>query len=149
MARIKPDKLHQKTDPSAQGNTGASADPIVTRLANADKVPWYRKPNLRALYFLLFPTCMGIELTSGFDAQMINALQIVPSWVECEFDESTEKELWADLFVQSLAIRRVCMLPLNPARHLAETRKRVIERNHFCRLLAWCHSFATSGPDRQ
>ncbi|KAI4595257.1 hypothetical protein KJ359_006931 [Pestalotiopsis sp. 9143b] len=82
MARIKPDKLHQKTNPSAQGNTGASADPIVTRLANADKIPWYRKPNLRALYFLLFPTCMGIELTSGFDAQMINALQIVPSWVE-------------------------------------------------------------------
>ncbi|KAF3019228.1 hypothetical protein E8E14_001278 [Neopestalotiopsis sp. 37M] len=81
MARIKADKLHKKTDPTADGNTGASADPIVTRLANADKVPWYKKPNLRALYFLLFPTCMGIELTSGFDSQMINALQIVPSWV--------------------------------------------------------------------
>lgn len=84
MARIKADKLHKKTDPTADGNTGASADPIVTRLANADKVPWYKKPNLRALYFLLFPTCMGIELTSGFDSQMINALQIVPSWVHCE-----------------------------------------------------------------
>lgn len=156
MARIKTDKLHQKTDPSAQGNTGASADPIVTRLANADKIPWYRKPNLRALYFLLFPTCMGIELTSGFDAQMINALQIVPSWVECEFDGPTERnvsitlgESWADLVAQFLATRRVCMLPFNAVRHLAEIRKRVIERNHFCRLLAWCHSFATSGPDRQ
>lgn len=156
MARIKPDKLHQKTNPSAQGNTGASADPIVTRLANADKIPWYRKPNLRALYFLLFPTCMGIELTSGFDAQMINALQIVPSWVECEFDGLAERkvsilleELWADLVAQSLAIRRVCMLPFNAVGHFAETRKRVIERNHFCRLLAWCHSFAASGPHRQ
>ncbi|KAI0376779.1 general substrate transporter [Hypomontagnella monticulosa] len=61
--------------------SGASSDPIITRLANEDKVRWYRKPNLRYLYFLLFPTCMGIELTSGFDSQMINALQIVPSWV--------------------------------------------------------------------
>ncbi|XDG08143.1 hypothetical protein ABKA04_007758 [Annulohypoxylon sp. FPYF3050] len=67
------------------GGAGAAgsgaADPIITRLANEDSVKWYRKPNLRYLYFLLFPTCMGIEITSGFDSQMINALQIVPSWV--------------------------------------------------------------------
>ena len=50
---------------------GAS-DPIVQRLAQEDKVPWYKKPNLRYLYFLLFPTCMGIEVTSGFDSQLIN-----------------------------------------------------------------------------
>ncbi|EJT71405.1 hypothetical protein GGTG_10663 [Gaeumannomyces tritici R3-111a-1] len=56
------------------------ADPIIQRTAEEDPVPWYRKPNLRHLYFMLFPTCMGIELTSGFDSQMINALQIVPSW---------------------------------------------------------------------
>ncbi|TEA19396.1 Lactose permease [Colletotrichum sidae] len=59
--------------------TGA-ADPILTRISEEDKVPWYKKPNLRFLYFMLFPTCMGIELTSGFDSQMINALQIVPFW---------------------------------------------------------------------
>ena len=63
--------------------SGAS-DPILTRMAEEDKVPWYKKPNLRYLYLMLFPTCMGIELTSGFDSQMINALQIVPSWVTCE-----------------------------------------------------------------
>lgn len=63
-----------------QRESGAS-DPILTRIAEEDKVPWYQKPNLRFLYFMLFPTCMGIELTSGFDSQMINALQIVPSWV--------------------------------------------------------------------
>lgn len=84
MAGSKLSNLHKKTDRSAQGTTGAGADPIVTRLANEDKVAWYRKPNLRALYFLLLPTCMGIELTSGFDSQMINTLQIVPSWVACE-----------------------------------------------------------------
>ncbi|KAK4223358.1 putative sugar transporter [Podospora fimiseda] len=60
--------------------TDGKADPIVTRLANEDKKPWYKKPNLMYLYLMLFPTCMGIELTSGFDSQMINALQIVPSW---------------------------------------------------------------------
>ena len=61
--------------------TGAS-DPILTRIANEDKTPWYKKPNLRYLYFMLFPTCMAIESTSGFDSQLINALQIVPTWVE-------------------------------------------------------------------
>jgi MFS family permease len=61
------------------GEIGVS-DPIVTRLANEDKTPWYKKPNLRFLYFMLFPTCMGIEMTSGFDSQMINALQVVPYW---------------------------------------------------------------------
>lgn len=62
---------------------GAS-DPIVQRLAQEDKVPWYKKPNLRMLYLLLFPTCMGIEITSGFDSQMINALQISDHWKECK-----------------------------------------------------------------
>lgn len=63
---------------------GGKSDPIVSRLAAEDVVPWWKKPNLRFLYFMLFPTCMGIELTSGFDSQMINALQIVPSWKTCE-----------------------------------------------------------------
>lgn len=84
MARLKAGGLQKKVDPTSQGTTGAASDPIITRLASEDKVPWYKKPNLRALYFLLFPTCMGIELTSGFDSQMINALQIVPSWVTCK-----------------------------------------------------------------
>lgn len=56
------------------------SDPIVTRLANQDTKRWYQKPNLLFLYMMLFPTCMGIELTSGFDSQMINALQIVNPW---------------------------------------------------------------------
>ncbi|KAL2016195.1 hypothetical protein VTK56DRAFT_4084 [Thermocarpiscus australiensis] len=56
------------------------SDPIITRLANEDKKWFFQKPNLLFLYMMLFPTCMGIELTSGFDSQMINALQIVPFW---------------------------------------------------------------------
>lgn len=62
---------------------GAS-DPIVQRLAQEDPVPWYKKPNLRLLYLLLFPTCMGIEITSGFDSQMINALQLSKEWQSCK-----------------------------------------------------------------
>jgi hypothetical protein len=68
---------------AANAEVGKS-DPILTRIANEDKIWWISKPNLRYLYFMLFPTCMGIELTSGFDSQMINALQIVPSWITCK-----------------------------------------------------------------
>ena len=67
-----------------KAETGA-ADPIITRLVKEDKVSWWKKPNLRFLYFMLFPTCMGIELTSGFDSQMINALQILEQWKDCAF----------------------------------------------------------------
>ena len=55
----------------------------VTQLVKDDKIPWYKKKNLRSLYFLLFPTCMGIEVTSGFDSQLINSLQGVAPWKKC------------------------------------------------------------------
>jgi hypothetical protein len=32
---------------------------------------------------LLLPTCIGIEMTSGFDSQMINTVQISPAWQAC------------------------------------------------------------------
>jgi hypothetical protein len=83
---------------------GAAADPVVTRYVEQDKVPWYSKPNLRTLYFLLLPTCMGVEMTSGyvamywplalwpltfcrfyrFDSSMMNGLQGVAYWDECK-----------------------------------------------------------------
>jgi sugar porter (SP) family MFS transporter len=56
-------------------NVGNAADPIVSRLANEDKVAWYKKPNLRYMYIWLFLCCMGVEMTSGFDSQLINTLQ--------------------------------------------------------------------------
>lgn len=57
-------------------------DTIVSRLVQQDRVPWYKKPNLRYLYFMMFPTCLAVEMTSGFDASMLNGLQAVPSWLE-------------------------------------------------------------------
>ncbi|KAG5658604.1 hypothetical protein KAF25_010785 [Fusarium avenaceum] len=59
-------------------NIGSAADPIVTRLVAEDKTPWYKKPNLRLMYVWLFFCCMGVEMTSGFDSQLINTLQFSP-----------------------------------------------------------------------
>ncbi|KAK4451098.1 general substrate transporter [Podospora aff. communis PSN243] len=59
-------------------NVGTTADPIVTRLVAEDKVVWYKKPNLRMMYLWLFLCCMGVEMTSGFDSQLINTLQFAP-----------------------------------------------------------------------
>ena len=73
--------------PVAKPHTHVSgtSDPILTRIVEEDKVPWYKKPNLRTLYLLLFPTCMGVEMTSGFDSQIINAVQLVDPWQACTF----------------------------------------------------------------
>ncbi|OQO05427.1 hypothetical protein B0A48_09196 [Cryoendolithus antarcticus] len=60
-------------------NAGAG-DPILTLAVEQDTVPWFKKRNLRYLYLMLVPTCMGIEITSGWDSGMINAVQIVPAW---------------------------------------------------------------------
>lgn len=64
-------------------DTGHASDPILTRLAEEDKVPWYKKPNLRKMYFWLFLCCMGVEMTSGFDSQLINTLQFSPTFNTC------------------------------------------------------------------
>ncbi|CAG8952453.1 hypothetical protein HYFRA_00001200 [Hymenoscyphus fraxineus] len=55
-------------------------DPILTRLAAEDHVKWYKKPNLRLMYFYLFLCCMGVEMTSGFDSTLIGTLQFSPPW---------------------------------------------------------------------
>ncbi|KAJ5196073.1 MFS sugar transporter [Penicillium cf. viridicatum] len=55
-------------------------EPVLATLLTDDRTPWYKKPNLRRLYFILFPACMGIEITSGFDSQIINTVQIVYTW---------------------------------------------------------------------
>ncbi|KAL4897322.1 general substrate transporter, partial [Aspergillus ambiguus] len=56
------------------------SEPVLANLLATDRTPWYKKPNLRRLYFVLFPACMGIEITSGFDSQIINTVQIVYTW---------------------------------------------------------------------
>lgn len=62
-----------------------SDDDRLSKIAEADTKPWYKKPNLRFLYLILVPTGLGVEWTSGFDSSMMNSLQAVPSWVACMF----------------------------------------------------------------
>ncbi|KAI4952081.1 hypothetical protein J4E91_003543 [Alternaria rosae] len=52
-----------------------TSDPIITRMVEQDKVRWWKKPNLRIMYIWLFCCCMGVEITSGFDSQLIGTLQ--------------------------------------------------------------------------
>ena len=66
------------------GGGPVQSDNPLHRMAMDDPIPWYKKPNLRALYLLLFPCVIGIEMTSGFDSQIINAVQIVPAWKTCK-----------------------------------------------------------------
>jgi len=63
-------------------NVGNTADPIVSRLVQEDKTPWFKKPNLRVMYIWLFCCCMGVEMTSGFDSQLVNTLQMAQPWHE-------------------------------------------------------------------
>ena len=54
---------------SRRGRQGSYAqldnDAIVSRLAQQDNIPWYSKPNLRLLYLLMVPTCLGVETSVG------------------------------------------------------------------------------------
>ena len=90
-------------------------DPILTRMVEEDKVAWYKKPNLRHLYFMLFPTCMGVELTSGFDSQLINALQIVPPGLTVRSLEILRKPEIGN-FVMRKSFRRLCARDTNASR---------------------------------
>lgn len=51
---------------------GLGSSPIIDSFVKNDKVPWYRKKNLRSLYLCLVPFAMFIESTSGFDSSMMN-----------------------------------------------------------------------------
>ncbi|KAJ7163513.1 general substrate transporter [Mycena crocata] len=70
----------EDSKPTAAIMVSGTSDAIVSRLAAEDTVPWYKKRNLRILYMILLPTCIGVEMTSGFDSSMMNGLQAVDSW---------------------------------------------------------------------
>jgi len=96
---------------SGAKNASGASDPVLTHAIEHDKVPWYQKPNLRYLYLMLFPTCMGIEITSGFDSQMINAAQLVPSW-QVFFNKPTGA--LQGIIGSMYSLGAICSLPLVP-----------------------------------
>ncbi|CAO2647544.1 Nn.00g084660.m01.CDS01 [Neocucurbitaria sp. VM-36] len=87
------------------------ADPVLTRIVEQDTVPWYRKRNLRRLYALLLPTCIGIEMTSGFDSQMINTVQIAPTW-QAYFNHPRGALL--GIISAAYNLGAICSLPIVP-----------------------------------
>ena len=46
--------------------TTDDATRLVSALAAEDTKAWYQRRNLRLLYILFFPTCLGVEMTSGY-----------------------------------------------------------------------------------
>ncbi|KAI0466758.1 general substrate transporter [Xylaria cf. heliscus] len=93
------------------GGVTVQTDNRVHRMAVEDPVPWYRKRNLRYLYFMLFPCLMGIEMTSGFDSQIINAVQLVPAWTDY-FGNPTGG--YKGILASALPLGAVIGLPLIP-----------------------------------
>ncbi|CAN9157853.1 unnamed protein product [Alternaria alternata] len=87
------------------------AEPVLTRIVEEDQIPWYKKRNLRRLYALLLPTCIGIEMTSGFDSQMINAVQIAPTW-QIYFNEP--RGVLLGIISSAYNLGALCALPLVP-----------------------------------
>lgn len=90
---------------------GHAADPILTRIVQQDLVPWYKKPNLRNLYFLLLPVCIGIEITSGFDSQLINSIQIIEPWLNY-FDHPSGA--LSGIIAAIYSLGAICSLPFVP-----------------------------------
>jgi hypothetical protein len=56
--------LEEKKEVQVSGKMPAGA--LVSEMAMQDKTPWYKKPNLRILYLVFLPTCLGVEMTSGY-----------------------------------------------------------------------------------
>lgn len=67
--------------PKPQEATGG--EPLITRMVEEDKVRWWNKKNLRIMYLWLFCCCMGVEITSGFDSQLIGTLQFSTPFNTC------------------------------------------------------------------
>ena len=52
----------------------------INQIIQQDKIPWYRRKNLRLLYLTLVPAVLMSEVTSGIDSSMLTGLQAVTEW---------------------------------------------------------------------
>ncbi|KAL4882153.1 general substrate transporter [Aspergillus karnatakaensis] len=87
------------------------SDERLSNIVQRDRTRWYRKPNLRWLYFILIPYCAGAECTLGFESGMMNNLQAVDSWL-VYFDHPANATLGLMTAIQSLGM--VVSVPFNP-----------------------------------
>ncbi|KAA8899397.1 general substrate transporter [Sphaerosporella brunnea] len=89
----------------------AVSNPLITELAQKDTRRWYQKPNLRALYLLMLPGCLGVEYTSGFDSSMMNGIQTISYW-EDYFKTPSGARL--GILTASYSLGSLVALPLVP-----------------------------------
>ncbi|KAL7271328.1 hypothetical protein RUND412_005921 [Rhizina undulata] len=94
------------------GAADTTPDPILTTLIDQDTTPWYKKPNLRALYLTLVPACLGVEWTSGFDSSMMNGIQTI-EWWETYFGHPNKARL--GFMSASYSLGCILALPFVPA----------------------------------
>ncbi|KAK3659958.1 hypothetical protein LTR56_000884 [Elasticomyces elasticus] len=83
----------------------------VKRLLDLDTTPWYKRPNLRALYFTLIPAALGCEMTSGYDGSILNGLQAVEPWIQYF---NTPKGAILGAMSAAFSIGAVIALPIVP-----------------------------------
>ena len=84
-------------------------DSILAQLIEQDRVPWYNKPNLRALYALMIPVCMGVEWAIGFDSAMMASFQTIDNWAAF-FDYPSSGRL--GFIIASYALGGTITIPL-------------------------------------
>ncbi|KAH8825808.1 general substrate transporter [Flagelloscypha sp. PMI_526] len=101
----------EKTSAAPQITLGVSSAPKVTEIAMEDTIPWYQKKNLRNLYLIMIPSCLGVEMTSGYDASMVNGLQLVPTW-QSYFNHPRTAIL--GLISSMYSLGAICSLPFVP-----------------------------------
>lgn len=88
MTRESVDKYLPSSEFVEKANSGVDADILdigqhIQILAD-ECPPFYRNRNLFFLYLLMIPGCLVPAITLGFDGAMMNGLQAVPSWDDCE-----------------------------------------------------------------
>jgi hypothetical protein len=88
MAVERPSKDESVIEKAELSRAGSNVRPTdldvrVQQLAK-EAPPFYRNRNLLRLYLLMIPGCLVPAFTLGFDASMMNGLEAVGSWEECE-----------------------------------------------------------------
>jgi hypothetical protein len=61
------------------------------------RISWWKERRLRSLYICLMFAVLT-SATNGYDGSMMNGLQALPQWVDCEFFGPTSTRFVTDAF---------------------------------------------------
>ena len=68
----------------SEESTSDHVDVLQGQIRFGDEVHWWHQPNLRRLY-LMMPFLFLGSTTLGYDGSLVNGLQTMPAWQNCEF----------------------------------------------------------------